>query len=55
MKLHVNQHFKAYHALTDQVQSLLTKPQLHALGLVLIRPQNSKGKPKYQYYFTQTV
>ena len=37
---------KAYHALTNQAQSLLTKPQLPTLALALIRPQNLKGKPK---------
>jgi len=42
MSLHVNQPFIAYHTLTNQVQSLLTKPQLSTLGLALIWPQNSK-------------
>ena len=49
--LHVNQHFIAYHTLSNQVhvESLLTKPHLITLALTLIRPQNSMGKPKSQY------
>ena len=47
MSLPVNQRFIAYHALTNEVQSLLTKPQLDSLALTLIQPQNLKVKPKY--------
>jgi len=46
MLLPVNQHLITYHALTSEVQSLLTKLQLDLLALTLIRPQNSKAKPK---------
>jgi len=47
MLLHVNQHFIAYHALTNQAQLLFTKLRLNILALALIRPQNSKGKSKF--------
>ena len=46
MLLPVNQHFIAYHALTSEVQSLLTKPRFDSLPLTLIRPQNLKAKLK---------
>ena len=46
------QHFIAYHTLTSEVQSLLTKPQFDSLALTLIQPQNSKAKPKSWYYCT---
>jgi len=49
MLLPVNKHFIAYHALESEVQSLLAKAQLDLLALTLIRPQNLKAKPKYQY------
>ena len=37
-----------YHTITNQVQALLTKPELSTLILTLIQPHNLKEKPKSQ-------